>query len=223
MFMFDRWVDYEQCSSMNSEKTSKSSRRPHAELKKAALAAGELIVVEEGLGALTARRVAAETGCSVGTLYNVFGHLDGLIAEINLSTFRQMAEEASRTVRSMPEDARREARLAALARMYLHFARTHRNRWSAVFEHRPQGPTDQRIQTAEQLLFSRIIAAAGIEPSAANPAEADSLRMLLAAVHGVVTFAINRTIPIADAERYVTLIVQAGVRGYREMVEEGLM
>ena len=47
--------------------------------------------------------------------------------------------------------------------------------------------------------------------------------MLLAAIHGVVTFAINRTIPPADAERYVTLIVQAGVRGYREMVEEGLL
>ena len=208
---------------MSAAKNARTPRRPHAELRKAALEAAELIVVEEGLGALTARRVAAETGCSVGTLYNIFGHLDGLIAEINLSTFRQMAEEASRTVRSMPADAGREARLTALARMYLHFARTHRNRWSAVFEHRPQGPEDQRIQNAEQLLFSRIIAAAGITPSDANQSEADSLRMLLAAVHGVVTFAINRTIPPADAERYVTLIVQAGVRGYREMVEEGLL
>lgn len=208
---------------MNAEKNARTRRKPHAEQRKAALEAAELIVVEEGLSALTARRVATETGCSVGTLYNIFGHLDGLIGEVNLSTFRQMAEEASRTIRALPEEAGREERLAALARMYLTYARTHRNRWTAVFEHRPQGPVDQRIQNAEQLLFARIIAAAGIDPTSANQAEADSLRMLLAAIHGVVTFAINRTIPPADAERYVTLIVQAGVRGYREMVEEGLL
>lgn len=208
---------------MNAEKNARTKRKPHAEQRKAALEAAELIVVEEGLGALTARRVANETGCSVGTLYNIFGHLDGLIGEVNLSTFRQMAEEASRTIRALPKEAGREERLAALARMYLTYARTHRNRWMAVFEHRPQGPVDQRIQNAEQLLFARIIAAAGIDPTGANQAEADSLRMLLAAIHGVVTFAINRTIPPADAERYVTLIVQAGVRGYREMVEEGLL
>lgn len=208
---------------MNVEKTSRTKRKPHAELRKTALEAAELIMVEEGLGALTARRVANETGCSVGTLYNIFGHLDGLIGEVNLSTFRQMAEEASRTIRALPDGAGREDRLAALARMYLNFARTHRNRWTAVFEHRPQGPVDQRIQNAEHLLFARIISAAGIDPTSANQAEADSLRMLLAAIHGVVAFAINRTIPPADAERYVTLIVQAGVRGYREMVEEGLL
>ena len=208
---------------MNVEKTAHTKRKPHAELRKTALSAAELILVEEGLGAVTARRVANETGCSVGTLYNIFGHLDGLICEVNLSTFRQMAEEASRTIRDLPESAGREERLAALARMYLNFARTHRNRWTAVFEHRPQGPADQRSQNAEQLLFARIISAAGIDPTGANQAEADSLRMLLAAIHGVVTFAINRTIPPADAERYVTLIVQAGPRGYREMVDEGLL
>lgn len=46
--------------------------------------------------------------------------------------------------------------------------------------------------------------------------------MLLAAVRGAVAFTVNRTIPLKDAERYVSLIVQPGVRGYREMMEEGL-
>ena len=78
---------------MNVEKNTRTPRKPHAELKKKALQSAELIVVEEGLAALTARRVAGETGFSVGTLYNIFGHLDGLIAEVNLATFRQMAED----------------------------------------------------------------------------------------------------------------------------------
>ncbi|MEM7268519.1 MAG: TetR-like C-terminal domain-containing protein, partial [Pseudomonadota bacterium] len=149
------------------------------------------------------------------------GYLDGVVAVVNLLTYRKMAEVAARTLRAAPGG--REAQLAALGRMYLTFARTHRNRWSALFEHHPAGPVDPRVQKAEHLLFARIIEAAGIAPSDANKAEADSLRMLLAAVHGVVAFAVNRTIPPAEAERYVTLIVQAGVRGYREMVEEGLL
>ena len=56
-------------------------RKPHGELRVEALKIAEEIVVGEGLAALTARRVAGETGCSVGTLYNVFGQLDGLIDE----------------------------------------------------------------------------------------------------------------------------------------------
>ena len=56
-----------------------------------------------------------------------------------------------------------------------------------------------------------------------SQAESDSLRMLLAAIHGVVAFAVNRAISPKDAERYVSLIVQAGVRGYRELIEEGLL
>ncbi|MEO1610861.1 MAG: TetR/AcrR family transcriptional regulator [Pseudomonadota bacterium] len=198
-------------------------RKPHADIRAAALKSAEMIVVEEGLPALNARRVAAEAGCSVGTLYNVFGQLDGLIDAVNLSTLRLLGEEVAASMANLPADARREQRLSTLAQMYLRFARTHRNRWSALFEHRGLGPPDKRQQDVEQLLFGRIVAAAGIDPGAITKAEADSLRMLLAAIHGVVAFTVNRAISTGEAERYVSLIVQAGVRGYREMVEEGLL
>ncbi|MEM7545709.1 MAG: WHG domain-containing protein [Pseudomonadota bacterium] len=197
-------------------------RKPLGEVRTAALRAAELIVVEEGFAALTARRVAAEAECSVGTLYNVFGHLDGLINEVNLLTLRMLGDEVAVTVAKLPDDARRETRLSALAQMYLRFARTHRNRWSALFEHRP-ATENSRQQSVEQLIFGRIVAAAGINPADITARDADSLRMLLAAIHGVVAFSVNRTIPSKEAERYVSLIVQAGVRGYREMVEEGLL
>lgn len=213
---------------MSPEKNTKSQkagvrRKPHDEVRSAALAAAEMIVVEEGLAALTARRVASASECSVGTLYNIFGHLDGLIGEVNLITLRRLVEDAARSQRELPEGAGREDRLAALATSYLRFARTHRNRWSAVFEHRAATPGDGRREQMEQLAFARIIAAAGIDPKGANKAEQDSLRMLMAAIHGVVAFTINQTIPVRDAERYVELIVKAGVRGYRELLEEGLI
>lgn len=198
-------------------------RKPQSDVKSAALKAAELIVVEEGYRALTARRVAAEAECSVGTLYNIFGHLDGLIDQVNLLTLRMLGDEVGDAMEKLPADARREARLSALAQMYLRFARTHRNRWSALFEHRSSALDNTRQQAVEQLIFGRIVAAAGIDPAAVDKRDADSLRMLLAAIHGVVAFSVNRTIPPKEAERYVSLIVQAGVRGYRDMVEEGLI
>ena len=198
-------------------------RKPHKDIRAAALKSAEMIVVEEGLGALNARRVAAEADCSVGTLYNIFGQLDGLIDAVNLTTLRLLAEEVAEAVAKLPADARREQPLSALAQMYHRFARTHRNRWSALFEHRGLGPPDKRQQDVEQLLFARIVSAAGIDPAKMSQAESDSLRMLLAAIHGVVAFAVNRAISPKDAERYVSLIVQAGVRGYRELIEEGLL
>lgn len=198
-------------------------RKPHAELRVEALKVAEEIVVGEGLAALSARRVAGEAGCSVGTLYNVFGQLDGLIDAVNLNTLRMLGDEVSKALAKLPDDARREQRLSALAQMYLRFARTHRNRWSALFEHRGSGPPDARQDGVEKLLFARIVAAAGIDPAKVSKAEEDSLRMLLAAIHGVVAFAVNRTVSPQDAERYVSLIVQAGVRGYRELIEEGLL
>ncbi|MEL6791816.1 MAG: TetR/AcrR family transcriptional regulator, partial [Pseudomonadota bacterium] len=174
-------------------------RKPHADIRAAALKSAEMIVVEEGLPALNARRVAAEAGCSVGTLYNVFGQLDGLIDAVNLSTLRLLGEEVAASMANLPADARREQRLSTLAQMYLRFARTHRNRWSALFEHRGLGPPDKRQQDVEQLLFGRIVAAAGIDPGAITKAEADSLRMLLAAIHGVVAFTVNRAISTGEA------------------------
>ncbi|MEO0361316.1 MAG: TetR/AcrR family transcriptional regulator [Pseudomonadota bacterium] len=199
----------------------RSMRKPHDEIRAAALDHAETIVVEDGLAALSARRVAAEAGCSVGTLYNIFGQLDGLVDAVNLKTLRMLGEEVGATLASLPEGAEREARLAALAAMYLRFARTHRNRWSALFEHRGAGPPDTKQQTVENMIFARIAAAVGFDPNAIDKRAADSLRMLFAAVHGVVAFAVNRTIPPRDAERYVAIIVKVAVRGYRELIEEG--
>ena len=73
-------------------------RKPHKDIRAAALKSAEMIVVEEGLGALNARRVAAEADCSVGTLYNIFGQLDGLIDAVNLTTLRLLAEEVAEAV-----------------------------------------------------------------------------------------------------------------------------
>lgn len=207
---------------MTAKKYAKSQEKLAA-TRSEAIRNAERIVVDEGLGGLSARRVAALTGCSVGTLYNLFGHLDGLVDEVNQITMRAMLTGARETLQAQPQEAGREIRLAALAAMYLAYAHDNPNRWRAVFEHRPANPAHGRREELQKLIFAHVISAAGINPASANDAEADSLRMLLAAVHGVVAFTLDQTIERVEAERYINVIVKAGVRGYRDLIKEGLI
>jgi len=56
------------------------------ELLNNALDAAEKIVENEGINALTARRVAKEIGYSVGTIYNLFENLDDLSLHVKART-----------------------------------------------------------------------------------------------------------------------------------------
>lgn len=49
-------------------------------------------LAECGYANFSAREVARRAGYSVGTIYNVFGSLDGLLFEVNTITFQQWAD-----------------------------------------------------------------------------------------------------------------------------------
>ena len=55
------------------------------------LRTAEAIAAGDGLAELQARRVAREAGCSVGTVYNIFGDIDGLILAVNELTLADMS------------------------------------------------------------------------------------------------------------------------------------
>jgi AcrR family transcriptional regulator len=71
------------------------------------------IVATEGLAAVQARRLAAEGGCSVGTLYNIFGDRDGLILAINRETMTAMGHPLG-AARKASAKSSLEARLLSL-------------------------------------------------------------------------------------------------------------
>ncbi|OYW56758.1 MAG: hypothetical protein B7Y80_01360 [Hyphomicrobium sp. 32-62-53] len=181
--------------------------------------AGE-IVAAEGLPAVQARRLAAEGGCSVGTLYNIFGDRDGLILAINRETM---------TALSVPLDAARkasvkghlEARLMALATAYMTFALENRNRWLAVFEFRlPDDaalPADFVAERAR--LLGLLVETIGSDvPDAAQRQTA--ARALFGAAHGILHLAVNNRLSDfdrADLERDLQFIVKAAAAGMRKM------
>ena len=178
------------------------------------------IVAAEGLPAVQARRLAAEGGCSVGTLYNIFGDRDGLILAINRETM---------TALSVPLDAARrvsqgkplETRLTALATAYMAFALENRNRWLAVFEFRL--PDDAALPAdfvAERSrLLGLLVETIGSDvPDAAQRQTA--ARALFGAAHGILHLAVNNRLSDFDRselERDLRFIVKAAAAGMRKM------
>jgi AcrR family transcriptional regulator len=176
----------------------------------------ERLIAAEGIAAAQARRIAQEADCSVGTLYNVFGGLDGLVIAVNMRTLAALGDNLQTAARGA-EAASLEGRLLALALAYCDFAYRHTARWRALFEHRMEAdktvPEDYRA--AQAGLFAliegalpEVIAEAGERTSAA--------RALFAAVHGIVALALDNKLgsqDSAETERQVRLIAGAVARG----------
>ena len=59
------------------------------------LQAGRKLVVEKGVDALSARKLASVANSSVGMVYNVFGTMDNYIAEQNVITLTELYKKNS--------------------------------------------------------------------------------------------------------------------------------
>ena len=69
-------------------------------MKEMLLQVGRKLVVENGVDALSARKLATAANSSVGMVYNVFGTMDNYIAEQNLITLNELYEKMESVVLS---------------------------------------------------------------------------------------------------------------------------
>ena len=176
----------------------------------------ERILAEEGLAAVQARRIALEADCSVGTLYNVFGDLNGLIIAINTRTLKALGAALEIAARGAARGSL-EDRLLALALAYRDYAVEHGLRWRALFEHlmppgaeAPQSFVDERSRLLD--LIGRCIE--DIEPDPERRGTA--ARALFGAVHGIIKLALDNKLGGAEAnetESQVRFIVRHVARG----------
>jgi AcrR family transcriptional regulator len=177
------------------------------------------IVAEEGLPAVQARRLAAEGGCSVGTLYNIFGDRDGLILAINRETLTALGHPLD-AARKQAANAGLEARLMALATAYMTFALENRNRWLAVFEFRL--PDDTPLPADFEAERARLLNLL-VETIATDVPNEDqrrtAARALFGAAHGILHLAVNNRLSDFDRaqlERDLSFIVKAAAAGMRK-------
>ncbi len=174
------------------------------------------VVSAEGLGALQARRIAQEAGCAVGTLYNIFGGLDFLIIEANARTLDHLGRTLVQADRAQASGSD-GTRLLALALAYLNFATNHTHAWRAVFEHQmaPGAEVPVWYRERQGTLFALVEAI--LQPTISDGrARSSSARALFAAVHGIVTLALDRKLAEFDCmetEHQVQFVVRAIAAG----------
>lgn len=185
-------------------------------LKADTIAIARRILSDEGLSALQARRVASEAGCSVGTIYNLYSNLDDLIVVANAGTLEDLGAalraELERTVADDFSD-----RLIGLGLAYLNFAIEHERAWRALFEHHLDA--DEHVpewyRERQGDLFAIVEGLLGaVMPDGVQRHQA--ARALFAAVHGIVTLALDQKLGAFDeagTKAQIRFIVAAAARG----------
>ena len=188
-------------------------------LKDTLIAAAERSITAHGITGLKARDLAAEAGCAVGAIYNVFTDLDDLILAVNTRTLAtlqtNLIEAAYVPQREGRTTAEAVTQLVHLAHAYLHFAAANTGRWRAVFDHNlPEGrglPDAYREQ--QHHLFTFIEQPLRVLHPDSPPEELTLLaRSLFSAVHGIIVLGLEEklgTVSLVILEKQLALVLNA--------------
>jgi AcrR family transcriptional regulator len=197
----------------------------HAALRTRLIDATERTIAERGLAALKARDLAREAGCAIGTIYNVFEHLDELVLCVGSRTLA-MLETALGAARSPNRHASAEeaaTELVRLALAYLDFAATHTVRWRALFEHRmgEARPVPEWFLEQQHGLFAQAERPlVMLLPELDRDARRILGRTLFSAVHGIVALGLEEKLvflPLPELRSQLAATVRAIATGRAEL------
>ncbi len=170
---------------------ARRSDHSREEIREMALSAAEQIVVEQGYKGLSARKIAAAIGYTVGTLYLVFQNLDDLILHINARTLDRLH---ARMIESQTNSGDARDYLLQLGQVYIRFANDDPHRCAMVFEHRFS--EDRAVPAWYQEKITRMFALVeeGLEPLAKQRPQQEvtqAARALWGGVHGICILALT--------------------------------
>lgn len=191
------------------------SRRDHnlADIRERAIPVAERIVLEEGLDALNARRLAKDVGVSVGSLYNAFGDLDAVVRAVIGNSALMLSRTLHAAIEQPAPD--RRTRLVALGEAYLDFAIAEPQRWWLLFEYKSNQPSDETAQEFQLGLLEMLVEVGGGDPK--SDQHRQTFLLLWASVHGLVTLACRPTIVAINqkvARTYIADLVDTGLDSF---------
>jgi AcrR family transcriptional regulator len=179
-------------------------------LRRTLLDAASRLLLAEGPGALTMRRVAGAVGCSTTVLYTMFGGKEGLADAL----FREGFERLRRRLETVADDDPMR-RLGALADAYRANALAERAYYGVMFQQAIPGfrPSAASLAAARASLevLARAVRAA-MDAGALRPGDPQPVaEVLWAAVHGVVSLELAGHFPdpAAGADRFRSLATAA--------------
>jgi len=127
---------------------ARRSEHSQEEIKQMILEAAEDIIQEYGFSALKVRKIAADIGYTVGSIYMVFTGMDDLIIHIKARTWQKLAKH----IEGYEAAVERSDSIESFVLGYLDFVVANEGLWRMLFEHHlPVGAA-----TAEDYLQSQV-------------------------------------------------------------------
>jgi AcrR family transcriptional regulator len=153
----------------------------------------------EGLAGLTARQIASRVGCSVGTLYNVFGNLDTLILHLNGQTLDGLYDALS-AVELVHEPA---VGIQQLTESYRRYTTENINLWTVLFAH--VWPADYVLPSWYPEKIQRLLGvlASGLQLLLPDADEADCMQaaaVLWSGLHGINSLAVSGKMGLVSSD-----------------------
>jgi len=214
--------DFSLCPVGNEYEAQKMARRSdhsREELREMALLAAEQIVVEKGYEGLSARKVAAAIGYTVGTLYLVFENIDDLILNINARTLDRLHAQMIKSP-AKPGEARDH--LLHLGHVYIRYANEDPHRWAMVFEHRFSEDRAVPVWYQEKITRMFAVVEEGLEPLAGNRPRQEitqAARAIWGGVHGICILALTDTLGVAgvaSVQELTRSLISNYLKGFTE-------
>ena len=165
--------------------------------------AGRLLA-EEGPGALTMRRVAAEVGCSTTVLYTLFGNKDGLATGLYHEGFARLR----RRLDALPPGRDPLTRLHVLGKAYRDSALTDPHYYRVMFLGAIPGfVPDAGARASADAAFAPLVDAARecVDAGICRTGDPGAIaEALWAAAHGVVSLEVAGLLPVSE-ERFIAV------------------
>lgn len=182
---------------MTDNATLSRRDRNLADIRDRATLIAERIVLDQGVGALSARGLAKELGVSVGSLYNAFGDLDGVVRAVNATCAKMLLTSLQLAVEGAAPE--RRSRIAALGEAYFDFAVAEPHRWRLLFERRSDVAPDRKTEELEARFLEMLFRAGDADPASED--QRQFFLLLWASVHGLASLASRPTITSINPTR----------------------
>ena len=154
--------------------------RSATDLKPRILAEARRLLVAEGLGALSTRRIAREVGCTAPSIYLYFANKDALV--------HALVDEGVQLLRADLEAARPVGSLEALCRAYADFALANPEYYEVMFH---LGPAEMarypKQRYREQRAVLDLIGRAALGAQAGSERALRSATLIWSSLHGAIS------------------------------------
>ncbi|WAX97583.1 TetR/AcrR family transcriptional regulator [Aminobacter sp. NyZ550] len=197
------------------------------ETKERVLGIAERLLNEGGAAKLQARTIASEAGIAVGSIYNLFGDLTGILRAVNTRLLERLDTVGNQVLGDLERQGVTDPvrLLLALAGIYQRFVVENPGSWQSLLATGLAGePSDETRAYEERLSSSFLLIADILEKSGliTDPRlRGTAAHALWSSVHGIVTVG-YATDAIegrrGDVSEQITLLVTTFVAGLRQRV-----